>query len=96
MRVVTTLISLIISAQLTMAFTERELEIILNGDSNTSFRILLTTDPIDSFILKMQSYELSRDQDFTSIIFQHELDHLNGILFTDKICVQEVDETVIE
>ena len=185
-----------------MAFTEREKEIIRNADSDTSFRILLTTDPIDSFILRMQSSNInidsistdedlqlliqrlmatmaeaggvgiaapqvgilknlflfiridkpdypiqvainprivnhpqetvcfegdgclsipnisansirfpwveveywdeqgdfhkeklmgfSRDEDFTSIIFQHEFDHLNGVLFTDKICSQEV------
>lgn len=28
----------------------------------------------------------SRTDDFTSVIFQHEYDHLNGILFTDKLC----------
>lgn len=28
----------------------------------------------------------SRDGDFTAIIFQHEFDHLMGILFIDKIC----------
>ena len=202
MKITTTIITLIISAQLTMAFTEREKEIIRSGDSDTSFRILLTTDPIDSFILRMQSSNInidsistdedlqlliqrlmatmaeaggvgiaapqvgilknlflfiridkpdypiqvainprivnhpqetvcfegdgclsipnisansirfpwveveywdeqgdfhkeklmgfSRDEDFTSIIFQHEFDHLNGVLFTDKICSQEV------
>lgn len=26
---------------------------------------------------------------FTAIIFQHEIDHLNGILFTDRIATQE-------
>lgn len=28
----------------------------------------------------------SRNDNFTGVIFQHELDHLNGILFTDRIC----------
>ncbi|MDR1981594.1 MAG: peptide deformylase [Tannerellaceae bacterium] len=28
----------------------------------------------------------SRHDTFTSIIFQHEYDHLQGILFTDKLC----------
>lgn len=28
----------------------------------------------------------SRSTDFTSIIFQHEFDHLQGVLFTDKLC----------
>lgn len=28
----------------------------------------------------------SREGNFTGIIFQHEFDHLQGILFTDKLC----------
>lgn len=28
----------------------------------------------------------SRQEDFTGVIFQHENDHLNGILFIDKLC----------
>ena len=28
----------------------------------------------------------SRMGDFTSVIFQHEYDHLNGILFIDRLC----------
>ncbi len=28
----------------------------------------------------------SREEDFTGIIFQHEYDHLQGVLFTDKLC----------
>ncbi len=28
----------------------------------------------------------SRNESFTAVIFQHEYDHLRGILFTDKIC----------
>ncbi len=28
----------------------------------------------------------SRTTDFTAIIFQHEFDHLQGVLFTDKLC----------
>ena len=39
----------------------------------------------------------SREEDFTSIIFQHELDHLHGILFTDKICTpSEEDSEVVD
>ena len=208
MRTITTIFTFLISVQLTMAFTERELEIIRNGDIETSFRVLLTTDAIDSFTLRMQSSDIntdsittdenlqlliqrlaitmneaggvgiaapqvgilkniflfiridkpdypiqvainpiivnhptetvcfegdgclsipnisansirfpwieveywdekgnfhkekligySREDDFTSIIFQHEFDHLNGILFTDKICTpsEEVSEVV--
>ena len=203
MRTITTILTLIISLQLTMAFTERELEIIRNGNTDTSYRILLTTDAIDSFTLRMKSSDIntdsiatdedlqlliqrleitmneaggvgiaapqvgvlkniflfirfdkqdnpvqvainpriinqpsetvcfegdgclsipnissnsirfpwieveywdekgnfhkekligySREEDFTSIIFQHEFDHLNGILFTDKICPTSED-----
>ena len=28
----------------------------------------------------------SRQTDFTGIIFQHEYDHLQGVMFTDKLC----------
>lgn len=28
----------------------------------------------------------SRKGDFTGIVFQHEFDHLHGVLFTDKLC----------
>lgn len=28
----------------------------------------------------------SRETDFTGIIFQHEFDHLQGVLFIDKLC----------
>lgn len=31
----------------------------------------------------------SREGNFVSIIFQHEFDHLKGILYTDKICPEE-------
>lgn len=34
----------------------------------------------------------SRREDFTGVIFQHEFDHLNGILFTDRLVDFEVDE----
>ena len=206
MRTITTIFTLLISVQLIMAFTDRELEIIRNGDIDTSYRILLTTDAIDSFTLRMQSSSIntdsiatdedlqlliqrlettmneadgvgiaapqvgvlkniflfirldkpeypvqvainprivnypsgticfegdgclsipnissnsirfpwieveywdekgnfhkeriegySRTEDFTAIIFQHELDHLNGILFTDKICTPSQDSEI--
>lgn len=35
----------------------------------------------------LKGYE--RSGDFTGIIFQHEFDHLNGILYTDKLCNQQ-------
>jgi peptide deformylase len=28
----------------------------------------------------------SRDSDFTAIVFQHEFDHLKGVLYIDKLC----------
>ena len=28
----------------------------------------------------------SRETDFTGIIFQHEFDHLRGVLYIDKLC----------
>ena len=31
----------------------------------------------------------SRDSNFTGIIFQHEFDHLQGVLFIDKLCDEE-------
>lgn len=40
---------------------------------------------------KLMGY--SREYDFTSIIFQHEFDHLNGVLFTDKIYTSSDKET---
>ena len=33
---------------------------------------------------KLSGHE--RPQDFTNIIFQHEYDHINGVLFIDKLC----------
>ena len=30
----------------------------------------------------------SRESDFTGIIFQHEFDHLQGVLFIDKLCAE--------
>lgn len=39
-------------------FTERELEIIYNGDKETPFRVLQVTDPVDSLILRMQSADI--------------------------------------
>lgn len=33
---------------------------------------------------KLSGYK--RPQDFTNVIFQHEYDHINGVLFIDKLC----------
>ncbi|MDD4776759.1 MAG: peptide deformylase [Fermentimonas sp.] len=37
-------------------------------------------------LIKERLEGYSRKDNFTSVIFQHEYDHLNGILFTDKLC----------
>lgn len=42
-----------------VSFTERELEIIYSGDENTPFRILQTSDIVDSVILRMQSTDIN-------------------------------------
>jgi N-formylmethionyl-tRNA deformylase len=42
-------------------FTERELEIIHNGDGNTPFRVLQVTDRIDSLVLRMPSADVDTD-----------------------------------
>lgn len=34
----------------------------------------------------------SRDGNFVSVIFQHEFDHLQGIMYTDRICKEEKTE----
>lgn len=33
----------------------------------------------------------SREDDFTGIIFQHEYDHLQGVLFIDKLCEEDAE-----
>ncbi|NLJ01471.1 MAG: peptide deformylase [Bacteroidales bacterium] len=42
----------------TAPFTEREREIIYSGDRDTSFRVLLVTDPVDSLVLRMRSSDV--------------------------------------
>lgn len=42
-------------------FTERELEIIHNGDRETPFRVLQVTDRVDSLVLRMQSTDVDTD-----------------------------------
>lgn len=50
-------------------FTERELEIIHNGDRETPLRVLQVTDPVDSLVLRMQS----EDVDANSIVNDESL-----------------------
>lgn len=46
---------------------------------NRSYAILLEYDKIDG------SHHVEMVEDFTAVIFQHEIDHLHGILFTDHV-----------
>lgn len=59
-----TLLFMIVSQFNLMAlipFTERELEIIHNGDEETPFRVLQVTDPVDSLVLRMHSTDVDPD-----------------------------------
>lgn len=40
-------------------------------------------------VCKARLNGLSRNEDFTGVIFQHEYDHLQGILYTDRLIVEE-------
>lgn len=44
-----------------------------------SYAILLEYDKID------QSHQIEMVEDFTAVIFQHEIDHLDGILYLDHL-----------
>ena len=44
-----------------------------------SFEILISYDRLDG------THDEERVQDFVSVIFQHEIDHLNGILYIDHL-----------
>lgn len=44
-----------------------------------SYAILLEYDKLDG------SHHYEMVEDFTAVIFQHEIDHLNGIIFTDHL-----------
>lgn len=62
MKLIPVFCSLFLSIQVMMAlnpFTERELEIIFCGEESEPFRILLTTDKVDSAILRMQSTDFT-------------------------------------
>lgn len=49
------------------------------------------TDPNGDLVQeKLEGF--SRDDNFVGIIFQHEYDHLQGILFIDKLCTDIVAE----
>lgn len=46
---------------------------------NRAYAILLEYDKIDG------SHHIEMVEDFTAVVFQHEIDHLNGIMFTDHL-----------
>ncbi len=39
----------------------------------------------EGYLIRERLFANSRHEDFTGVIFQHEFDHLNGILYTDKL-----------
>lgn len=49
-----------------------------------AYTILIEYDKIDG------SHHVEMVEDFTSVIFQHEIDHLNGILFIDHL-IEELE-----
>jgi len=53
--------------------------------TNRAYAILLAYDKMDG------SRQVEMVEDFTAVIFQHEIDHLNGILFIDHL-KQEIEE----
>lgn len=40
---------------------------------------------------RLEGYD--RETGFTAIVFQHEFDHLKGVLFTDKLCPEQSETT---
>jgi len=53
--------------------------------TNRAYAILLEYDKMDG------THQVEMIEDFTAVIFQHEIDHLNGILFLDHL-EKEVNE----
>lgn len=52
---------------------------------NRAYAILLEYDKMDG------THQIEMVEDFTAVIFQHEIDHLNGILFIDHL-EQEIED----
>ncbi len=50
---------------------------------NRSYAILIEYDDLNG------KHHTEMVEDFTAVIFQHEIDHLNGILFTDHLIEEE-------
>ncbi len=52
--------------------------IIKDTTETRSYAILLEYDKLD------KTHHTEMIEDFTAVIFQHEIDHLNGIIFLDR------------
>ena len=57
----------------------------MDTTKNRAYAILLEYEKLDG------SREIEMVEAFTAVIFQHEIDHLNGILFTDHLDI-EIEE----
>jgi len=57
----------------------------MDTTKNRAYAILLEYDKLDG------THEFEMIEAFTAVIFQHEIDHLNGILFTDHLDI-EIEE----
>lgn len=54
----------------------------MDTTKNRAYAILLEYDKLDG------THEIEMVEAFTAVIFQHEIDHLNGILFTDHLDIE--------
>jgi peptide deformylase len=43
----------------------------------------------EGYLIRERLFANSRLEDFTGVIFQHEFDHLKGILYTDKLVMNQ-------
>ena len=57
----------------------------MDTTKNRAYAILLEYDKLDG------THEIEMIEAFTAVIFQHEIDHLNGILFIDHLDI-EIEE----
>lgn len=62
----------------------------MDTTKNRAYAILLEYDKLDG------THEIEMIEAFTAVIFQHEIDHLNGILFTDHLDleIEEAEERI--
>ena len=57
-----------------------------SGSSNRYAWVDVEYYNIKGELIKERLSGYSRKSDFTGVIFQHEFDHLEGVLFIDKLC----------